>query len=374
MFMDISSEMIHALLPVFLTSVLGASMELVGVLEGVSEATASITKVFSGYISDRVGNRKVLAGIGYGMGALAKPFIAMAPTTTWIFAAKFGDRLGKGVRGAPRDALVADYTPTEMRGAAYGLRQSLDTVGSFIGPIIALALMWALPGRFRTVFWLAAIPAAIAVMILIAFVKEPPHSSDSTKKGSAIQAGEISKLGAPFWRVVTIGGFLTLARFSEAFLVLRAINLGLTVALVPIVLILMNLVYTVSAYPFGALSDRIGRRRLMAPGFAVLIVADLAMAANGGIGTVLLGIALWGLHMGITQGVLSALVADTAPKQMRGTAFGLFNFVCGIAMLVASVFAGWLWQIAGPQATFLAGAAFTAVGLAVSALPGRKTA
>ncbi len=363
MFMDISSEMIHSLLPVFLVTVLGASATTVGLIEGIGEATASISKLFSGWISDRVGRRKMLTVIGYGLGALSKPLFALAPTAAWVLGARFSDRLGKGIRGAPRDALVADLVPSTLRGAAYGLRQSLDTVGAFAGPLIALALMAAFGGDFRLVFWLAVIPGLFAVAILVLGVREPVRAKSDGESRAPIRWTELGRLRGSFWVVVAVGAILTLARFSEAFLILRAQNLGLANALVPLVLVAMNVVYAVSAYPMGALSDRLDRRLMLAAGFAVLIIADLILAFAPNVWIVMLGVGFWGLHMGMTQGLLAALVADTAPVQLRGTGFGLFNLASGIALLLASLIAGVLWEEVGPSATFLAGAGFTSLGL-----------
>lgn len=368
LFMDISSEMIHSLLPVFLTTVLGASLSFVGLIEGLGEATAMIVKVLSGWLSDRFGNRKTLAIIGYGLGTLSKPFFAGAPAAGWILGARVGDRVGKGIRGAPRDAMVADLTPPEQRGAAFGLRQSLDTVGAFAGPLLAILLMEIWPGGFRRVFWIAGIPGLFALAILAFAVREPSRQS-VRKDDRLVHLAELKKLQPSYWHVVTVGAIFTLARFSEAFLVLRAVGQGLTIALTPLVLIVMNVVYAVAAYPIGALSDRIGRRNLLIPGFAVLLVADIALGLSPGIAVTMLGIALWGLHMGMTQGVLSALVADTCPASLRGTAYGIFNLAGGISVLLASVIAGYLWQTVGPKATFLGGALCIMLGiLAMAAL------
>jgi len=364
LFMDISSEMIHALLPVFLMSVLGASAVTVGLIEGIGEATASITRLFSGWLSDRLGKRKALTVIGYGLGWLSKPLFALAPTAGWVLAARFSDRLGKGIRGAPRDALVGDLAPPGMRGAAYGLRQSLDTVGAFAGPLLAIALMALTADDFRAVFWIAVIPGLAAVAILVLFVREPKRAAAEAAPQAPIHWRELGALGAPFWGVVAVGAVLTLARFSEAFLVLRAENTGLPLTLVPLVLVVMNAVYAVTAYPMGALSDRADKRVILAGGFAVLIAADIALALAPNVWVAMLGIALWGLHMGMTQGLLAALVAETAPAAQRGTAFGIFHLVTGVALLAASALAGLLWATIGPAATFYAGAIFTAIGLA----------
>ncbi len=362
--MDASSEMIHSLLPVFLVSVLGATTVTVGLIEGVGEATAAVSKLFSGWVSDRLGRRKSLALAGYGLAAISKPFFALAPTAAWVLGARFVDRVGKGIRGAPRDALIGDLTPPALRGAAYGLRQSLDTVGAFAGPLVALGLMAWFNDNFRLVFWVAVIPAVAAVVLLATAVHEPPERSGSASRRALVDREALARLGRPFWTLVVAAAALTLARFSEAFLILRAENVGLSLALAPMVLIVMNVVYAASAYPTGALSDRHGRRWMLVAGFALLIGADLVLALAAGVWTVMAGVALWGLHLGMTQGLLSALVADTAPAIDRGTAFGVFNFASGLTLLLASLIAGSLWEVIGPPATFLAGAAFTTLGLA----------
>jgi MFS family permease len=361
MFMDISSEMIHGLLPVFLISVLGASAEMVGLIEGVGEGTASISKLFSGWLSDKLRKRKALAVVGYGLGALSKPLFALAPTASFVLAARFSDRIGKGIRGAPRDALVGDMVPAGLRGAAYGLRQALDTVGAFAGPLLAIVLMAALHDNFRLIFWLALIPGLISVLVLIMGVREPPHQATATQ--APVKFSDLKAVGTVYWIVVGVGAVLTLARFSEAFLILRAQNAGLSLALAPLVLVIMNIVYALSAYPLGALSDRIDRKKMLALGFATLIAADIVLAAAPNLTIVMIGIALWGLHMGMTQGLLSALVADAAPVNLRATAFGVFNFASGVALLLASLIAGFLWEQIGPSATFIVGAVFTAFGL-----------
>jgi len=364
LFMDISSEMIHALLPVFLVTVLGASTVTVGIVEGVGEAVASISKLFSGWLSDRFRKRKLFTVIGYGLGALSKPLFALAPSASWILFARVSDRLGKGIRGAPRDALVGDLAPAGLRGAAYGLRQSLDTVGAFAGPLLAMALMALSANDFRLVFWVAVVPGLIAVAILVAGVREPARSAVPDTPRAPIRRRELATLGGLFWVVVTVGAVLTLARFSEAFLILRAEGQGLPLALVPAVLIVMNLVYAASAYPMGALSDKVPRLVILAAGFVVLIVADIVLAIAPNPWVVMLGVGLWGLHMGMTQGLLAALIADHAPAALRGTAFGLFHLVTGIALLAASIIAGALWAWLGPAATFIGGAVFSALGLA----------
>jgi MFS family permease len=371
--MDVSSEMIHALLPLFLVSGLGASVALVGVIEGVAEATASITKVFSGWLSDRLGNRKWLAVAGYGLAALTKPLFPLADSAMTILGARFADRIGKGIRGAPRDALVADLTPAESRGAAFGLRQALDTVGAFAGPLLAMGLMVLLSGNIRGVFAWAVVPAVLCVILLVLGVEDPKKPEGKAATRAPVRWSEVAAMGPRMWTVLAVAVVFTMARFSEAFLVLRAADVGLQPTLVPVVMVVMNVVYAVVATPAGVLSDRIGRNGLLAAGLGVLIVADAVLAQFASIPGVLIGVALWGLHMGLTQGLLSALVADAAPERLRGTAFGLFNLVSGVAMLAASALAGWLWTAIGPQATFLTGGAFAAAALlGFAVLPRRR--
>jgi MFS family permease len=361
--MDISSEMIHGLLPVFMVTVLGTSATTVGAIEGVAEATAMIVKICSGALSDWLGKRKLLAGLGYGLAALTKPLFALATGAGWIFAARFIDRIGKGMRGAPRDALIADVTPTAIRGAAFGLRQSLDTVGAFAGPLLAMGLMLLWSNDFRAVFWVAVIPAFLALAMLVFGVEEPVMAATVGKRAFPISRAALARLSVRYWSVVTIGAALTLARFSEAFLVLRAQQGGIAIAYLPMVLIVMNVVYAGCAYPLGVLADRMRQDRLLALGILPLIVADLLLAWSASPLWLITGLACWGLHMAATQGLLAAMVADTAPDDMRGTAFGMFNLVSGIAMLIASVFAGWLWDRAGAPATFHAGALLAALAL-----------
>ncbi len=370
LFMDLSSEMIHALLPLYLVTVLGTSTLTVGVIEGIAEATASITKIFSGALSDRLGKRKLLAALGYGLAAFTKPVFPLAPSVGWLVGARFVDRLGKGIRGAPRDALIADLTPPKIRGASYGLRQSLDTVGAFLGPGLAIALMLLTADNFTFVFWVAVLPAFLSFAVILFFVHEPPHPAGHAPVKSPLSRAELARLPSPYWLVLAIAAVFTLARFSEAFLLLRAQSVGLALAFVPVVMVVMNVVYSLAAWPAGELSDRIGRFAVLASGFALLLIADLVLAFATGIAALMAGVALWGLHMGLTQGLLATLVADTAPVRLRGTAFGLFNLVSGLAMLAASILAGALWDAIGPQGTFLAGALFTAVALA--ALPAAR--
>lgn len=365
--MDVSSELIHSLLPVFLFTTLGTSALIIGLIEGAAEATALMVKVFSGVISDYWGKRKPLAVLGYGLGALSKPLFALAGGAGLVVAARLIDRVGKGIRGAPRDALIADIAAPAQRGAAFGLRQSLDTVGAFLGPLLAIGLMLLWANDFRAVFWVAVIPAALAVGLLVFGVQEP-HRQPTGHRVNPIRRESLRRLTPAYWWVVAIGALFTLARFSEAFLILRAAQQGLPIAYTPLVLVGMNLVYALSAYPFGKLSDSTSHLRLLAAGLVVLIAADAALALSGHWGWVWVGLALWGLHMGMTQGLLARMVADAAPADLRGSAYGFFNLVSGIALLLASALAGWLWDLAGAPVTFVAGALFCLLTLGAMAV------
>ena len=367
LFMDMSSEMIHALLPLYLTGALGASALVVGLIEGVGEAVAQITKLFSGYFSDLSGKRKPLAVAGYGLSALTKPLFALAGSPGLILGARVADRVGKGIRGAPRDALIADLVPSEQRGAAYGLRQSLDTVGAFAGPLLAVLFMLLLGGDVPLVFAIAIIPATISVTILILFVREPARHK-AVKPPVRIDRSSLKLLGPGVWVAIVIGSVMTLARISEAFLILRAAEVGLAMTYAPFVLVAMNVVYSVTSWPVGVLSDRIGKSGLLALGFGVLVIADLCLGFGQGIWVMFAGVMLWGLHMGLTQGLLSAMVADAAPESLRGTAFGIFNLMTGLALLVGNGVAGAVWTFWGSQTTFALGAVLAAVSLAAGLL------
>jgi len=371
MLMDISSELIHALLPVFVVGTLGAGAVWLGLIEGAAEATASIVKVFSGALSDRIGKRKPLLLLGYGLAALTKPLFPLAGSAATVFAARLIDRIGKGIRGAPRDALVADCTTPEQRGAAYGLRQALDTVGAFLGPLLAIGVLMLSAGQLRPVFWVAVVPALLAVGVLWVAVKEAAPVTRSAQPLAALRARDLPKA---FWVLATVAAFFTLARFSEAFLVLRGSALGLPIVWTPLVLVVMNVAYMLSAYPAGRLADRVARVHLLMVGCVILIAANLVLGAARSPGVALAGAALWGLHMGFTEGVLAAMVADAAPDRLRGTAFGVFNLLRGVLLLLASVIAGVLWDRLGPATTFQAAAVFAALSLALMSftLPGRS--
>ncbi len=361
MFMDISSELIHSLLPVFMATSLGVSMVTIGVVEGVAEATAAITKVFSGALSDFLRKRKSLMVLGYTLAAFTKPIFPLANSIGWVFAARFIDRVGKGIRGAPRDALVADIAPPQLRGAAYGLRQALDSVGAFVGPVLAVICMAWFANDIRGVMWISVLPAFIAVALLAVYVEEPGRSGGGAASRAPLLLGDAKRLPLRYWLVVSLGAVFTLARFSEAFLVLRAQDVGLAIGYVPLVFIVMNVFYALCAYPAGAAADRFSPRTLLLAGLVLLIAADLLMASASAPFMALSGAALWGLHLALTQGLLAKLVADTSPAELRGTAFGVFNLISGVALLLASVIAGELWSRLGASATFLAGAAFASI-------------
>ncbi|MEX3941318.1 MFS transporter [Paraburkholderia sp. BR10937] len=365
LFMDLSSELIHALLPIFLVTTMGMSVSALGLLEGAAEATAMIVRIFSGPVSDWLGKRKALLLLGYGLGTLSKPLFPLAHTPALVAAARLIDRTGKGIRGAPRDALLADVAPPEIRGACYGLRQSMDTIGAFAGPLVAIVLMLQFSDHIRAVLWFAVVPAVIALALIVFGIEEPAHEQAPRSFRSPLRWEALREFPGRYWFVVAIGATFTLTRFSEAFLVLRAQQTGINIAWIPGVMVVMSLAYALSAYPAGALSDRTDRRVLLALGIVTLIAADLVLGARVSIITVLIGVALWGLHMGLTQGILAAMVAETAPQSLRGTAFGVFNLASGICMLIASVIAGWLWDRHGAPTTFFAGAVLALLPLAM---------
>ena len=369
--MDVSSEMVHSLLPLFMAGTLGASATLIGLVEGLGESIALVVKIFSGALSDWLGRRKLLAVIGYAMGALSKPLFALATGMGWVLGARLIDRLGKGIRGAPRDALVADLAPPALRGAAFGLRQSLDTVGAFTGPLIAVGLMLLWANDFRAIFAIAIIPGIASVGLLSLGVREPPRNT-AQPRTNPLRRAALRQLDRHYIWVVLLGGLFTLARFSEAFLVLRAQQSGIAIALIPLIMVAMNVVYAATAWPFGKLSDHVSHRALLAIGLLVLIAADIVLSLRTDFAFLLGGVALWGIHMGITQGLLATMVADTAPAALRGTAFGLFNLVCGVAMLLASVVAGLMWDRHGGGATFITGASLAAVTLLCLAFAPRQ--
>jgi MFS family permease len=370
LFTDMGSEMVHSLLPVLLTG-LGATALTIGLIEGSAEALVLVTKVFSGYLSDAIGRRKPLVLLGYGLATVVKPLFPLATSITMVTTARLLDRFGKGIRGAPRDALVGDLAPLSIRGACFGLRQSMDTVGAVLGPLFAVALLWRFADDMRTVLWFAVVPGIIAVLLLLR-VPEPADTASRSARLPLSREG-LTRLGSSFWRLALLGMLIALARFSEAFLLLRASERHLPLTLIPLVLVVMSVVYALTSYPVGRLSDRMARTTLLALGMLALTAADVALASADGYGMLFTGIALWGLHMGMTQGILATLITDVAPTQYRATAFGMFNLLSGAGLLAASALAGWLWDRQGPAATFWAGALIALVSTLCTPLFGGKT-
>ena len=367
LFMDVSSEMIHSLLPLYLVLGLGTSTVFVGLIEGMAGATTSLVKIVSGVLSDRVGKRKWLAAAGYGLSALSKPMFPLASSVGWILVARLIDRSGKGIRGAPRDALIVDLTPDKARGAAFGLRQSLDTIGAVLGPLLAILLMELTSGRFTIVFWVAVVPAILSFGLIAMKVKDKAVETTRDMR-SSLSLAAFRRLPRAYWMVAAIGVLLALARFSEVFLVLRAKSVGLSEALSPLVMLVMSIVFAVAAWPAGALSDRYGRYRILAIGIAVFVIANLLLGFVPNVAATLIGGGLWGLQMGLTQGLMTSLVADTAPSTLRGTGFGIFSFLIGLMTFFASLTAGALWAAFGPAATFGTGAGLALLTLIVMAI------
>ena len=370
LFMDLSSEIYHALLPAFITLVLGLPATALGAIDGIAEATANFAKLFSGRFSDRSLRRKRWVMAGYGLAALSKPLFPLATTAPAVMVARFADRIGKGIRGAPRDAIVADETPPEIRGRAFGLRQALDTVGALLAPLAAIGLMALLASDIRAVFWIAIIPAAISFLLAWLALREPEQHLAPLKKSPFFHG--FKELDPQTKRLLQVGFLFTLARFSEAFLILKGIDIGLTEAMSPLTLAIFNLAYVALAYPAGALSDRMSPRSILMAGIAVLIAGNLVLAETTGFAGLVIGTVLWGAHMALTQGIFSRMIADSAPENLRATSFGAFWFVSGIGGLLASLGAGWLWDRQGSAATFITSGLVAAVALAMLMLLGEE--
>ncbi len=364
MLVDISSEMVHGLLPMFLVTTMGASVFMVGLIEGIAESTALILKVFSGAYSDYIGKRKLLAVAGYALSAFTKPVFPLANSILFVLGARFIDRIGKGVRDAPRDALIVDITPPEMRGAAFGLRQSLDTIGAFLGPLFAVGLMLLWANDFRAVFWVATVPAVIALLLLVLAVHEKPQQ-DEVLNANPLSWKSLKHIGIRYWFVVGMGAIVGLARFSDAFLILRAFETGIPMAWVPLIMVMMNVVYAATAYPLGDLSDRMNHTTLLMAGLVILGLSNLCFAMGTHWVYVIGGVSLWGLHMGITQGLFASMIASSAPSDLRGTAFGFYNMVLGFAMLISSALAGFVWDQWGAVYTFAISAGFCVIAIVV---------
>ena len=366
LFMDLSSEIYHALLPAFITIVLGLPATALGAIDGIAEATANFAKLVSGRLSDRSLKRKPWVMAGYGLAALSKPLFPLAASAPAVMVARFADRIGKGIRGSPRDAMVADETPPEIRGRAFGLRQTLDTTGALLAPLAAIGLMAWLASNIRAVFWIAAIPAAISFLLAWLALREPEEHHAPLKR-SPFFAG-FRQLDPATRRLLKVGFLFTLARFSEGFLILKGIDIGLSEAMSPLTLAIFNLVYVALAYPAGALSDRMSPKSILMAGMAVLIAGNLVLAQTGSFIGLVVGTALWGAHMALTQGIFARMIADSAPEPLRATSFGAFWFVSGVGGLLASLGAGWLWDREGPSATFVTSAMIAAVALAMLSL------
>ena len=364
--MDLSSEIYHALLPAFITIVLGLPATALGAIDGVAEATANLAKLFSGRLSDRSLKRKPWVMAGYGLAALSKPLFPLAASAPALLTARFADRIGKGIRGAPRDAMIADETPPEIRGRAFGLRQALDTAGALLAPLVAIGLMAWFASNIRAVFWIAVIPAALSFQLAWLALKEPEQHLAPIKKSPFFSG--FKQLDAQTKRLLKVGFLFSLARFSEGFLILKGIDIGLSEAMSPITLAIFNLAYVALAYPAGILSDRMSPRAILMAGIAILIAGNLVLAETAGFVGLIIGTTLWGAHMALTQGIFSRMIADSAPEDVRATSFGAFWFVTGIAGLLASLGAGWLWDRQGSSATFLTSAAIAAGALAMLSL------
>ena len=371
--MDLSSEIYHALLPAFVTVTLALPVVALGAIDGIAEATASFAKLVSGRLSDRQQRRKPWILAGYGLAAMSKPLFPLAAGAAELMGARFADRVGKGIRGGPRDAMIADETPAEIRGRAFGLRQSLDTVGALMAPLVAIGLMALLLGDIRAVFWIAAIPAVLSVSLAWLALREPErHVAESNPQPFFSGFRDIDR---PTRRLLAVVFLFTLARFSEGFLILKGMDAGLSPTLSPLALVIFNLAFMTLAYPAGSLSDRMRPRSILLTGMAMLVAADLVLAQDVGIGGLVFGVSLWGAHMALTQGIFARMIADSAPAHLRATSFGAFHFVSGIGTLLASVGAGFLWDRDGSQATFLAGAGIAAVAMAMlSLLPDERSA
>ena len=346
-----SSAMVYGLLPVFLVKVLGASTASVGVIEGIAEAMMSLARIFSGRASDWMGRRKPLVLLGYAVSAVNKVMFPLAGTVSIVFAARVIDRIGKGLRDAPRDAFMTDVTPAKVRGSGFGLRLAFYTTGFVIGPLAAMEVMQLSGDNFRLVFWLAVIPAVLAIIILIFGITE--HASTKfVPRPLLLRRSEFALFTGAFWWAIAVASLLSLARFSYAFLILKAYGIGVDAAYVPIVLVLMHLVYAAAAYPFGVLADHMDRRLQLGIGAAILIAADMVLATANVGWMAAIGAGLWGLQMAATQGLLSASVADAAPEELRGTAFGIYDMSVGLATFVASAAAGALWMVGGSPLAF----------------------
>jgi MFS family permease len=364
--MDLSSEIYHSLLPAFVTMTLGLPATALGAIDGIAESTANFAKLASGRLSDRSLKRKPWIVAGYGLAALSKPLFPLATNAVTLMAARFADRIGKGIRGSPRDAMVADETPPEIRGRAFGLRQALDTVGALIAPLVAVGLMALFADRIRLVYWIAILPAACSFLLAWLALREPKQLNAPIKTSPFFSG--FRELTKPTKRLLAVGFLFTLARFSEAFLILKGLEIGLSETLSPLTLALFNLAYVILAYPAGSLSDRMSPKTILLAGMAALVAGNLVLAKTDTLPWLVAGVTLWGAHMALTQGIFSRMIADSAPDHLRATSFGAFWFVSGIGGLLASLGAGLLWDREGSSATFLTSAGVAAMAIAMLSL------
>jgi MFS family permease len=361
--MDLSSEIYHALLPAFVTVVLGLPATALGAIDGIAEATANFAKLASGRLSDRSLRRKPWVVAGYGLAAISKPLFPLAASAPAVMAARFADRIGKGIRGSPRDAMIADETPPEIRGKAFGLRQALDTVGALLAPLAAIGLMALLASDIRAVYWVAVIPAAASFLLAWLALREPEQLNAPIKR-SPLFSG-FRELDKETKRLLAVGFLFALARFSEGFLILKGMEIGLSETFSPLTLAVFNLAYVALAYPAGSLSDRMRPRTILMAGIVVLVAGNVVLAKSDSLAGVMAGVVLWGAHMALTQGIFSRMIADSAPEHLRATSFGAFWFVSGIGALLASLGAGMMWDRDGSETVFLASAGIATVALAM---------
>lgn len=367
LFMDISSEMVYPLVPLFLTTVLGATKTTVGIIEGVAEATASFLKVFSGWISDRSGKKKLLMGIGYGVSTASRPMIAMAATWLGVFSARFIDRFGKGIRTAPRDAIIAESTSPEKLGLAFGFHRSMDTVGAIIGPAIAFILLFLFKDDLRLVFLVSTIPGIIAVAVVIFFITEKKKERGL----AALPKLKLSAFDGSFRHYLVVIGVFSLGNFADAFLVLQAENVGISSEAIPIAYLLFNVVFAASSAPMGAVADKIGVKNmiLLAFGAFAAVYAGVAFSSNPLHMWILFP--LYGVYKGMGDGTQKAYLALISPKEHKATAFGVYHTVSGLMLLPASIIAGYLWDNIGPEATFLYGSAMSIIAASIFFFGGR---
>jgi MFS family permease len=360
-FMDVSSEMVYPLVPLFLSSTLGVSKSVVGLIEGIAEATASLLKLFSGVIADRFGKNKLLMGFGYGISTASRPILALASGWGMVFLARFTDRAGKGIRTAPRDAIIAASTPPGQLGLAFGFHRALDTAGAVVGPAVALAILAVWAADFRLVFWLSVVPGVLAVALIVWFIE----ADGRVRPAQAALAWSLRGFDDRFWEFLLVIGLFSLGNSSNAFLILKAEQVGTSPAWISGIYVGYNALYALMSVPGGLLADRVGMRRMIIVGLGLFaaVYAGIALASTPQqIAALFL---CYGIYMGLTEGVQRAYLATLAPKERTATAFGLYHMVVGIAILPASLFAGVLWDTVGPAAPFLFGAGMAALAAVI---------